>query len=97
MLSTNVTVKDLLINSVDATLARMSGTFTATGAINLGAGVYRLSGGTISNTTINSTGGALAVAAFNANLLSGVTINGDLTLNVVDPTGSDERPREAPR
>ncbi|HEX2475742.1 MAG TPA: hypothetical protein VHK01_13405, partial [Lacipirellulaceae bacterium] len=83
-LSTNVTIEDLLLNSVDATLAHMSGTFTATGAISLGAGAYRLSGGTISNTTINSTGGALAIAAFNANLLNGVTMNGDLTLNVTD-------------
>ena len=81
-LSTNVTVEDLTISSANATLNHTGGTFTATGAIAILAGAYQLNGGTISNTVINPSGtGSLLFGANNGNLLSGVTVNGDLTLN----------------
>ena len=80
-LSTNITVEDLLLNSASATLNQTAGTFTATGAITLSAGIFQVNGGTISNTTVNVTGGTLVIAANSSNLLSGVTVNGDLTLN----------------
>jgi|GEM_PF-5315713 len=81
-LSTNVTVEDLTISSANATLNQTAGIFTATNAIALNAGIYQLSGGTISNTVINLSGtGSLVMGASNSNLLTGVTVNGDLTLN----------------
>ncbi len=80
-LSTNITVEDLLLNSASATLNQTAGTFTATGAIALSAGTFQVNGGTISNTIVNVTGGTLAIASNVTNLLSGVTVNGDLTLN----------------
>lgn len=80
-LSTNVTIENLVLNSVNATLSQTSGTLIATGAITLSTGTYQLQGGTITNTTLNETGGTLAIRANNANLLSGVTVNGDLSLN----------------
>jgi fibronectin-binding autotransporter adhesin len=80
-LNTNVTVEDLLLSSANATLNQTSGTFAATGAITLSAGTFQLNGGTVSNTTVNVTSGILAIAANGANLLTGVTVNGDLTLN----------------
>ena len=91
-LSTNVTVEDLLLSSANATLSQTSGTFTATGAITLSAGTFQLNGGTISNTTVNVTGGTLVIAANTGNLLSGVTVNGDLTLNT---TSAGRRSPEA--
>jgi PEP-CTERM motif len=80
-LGTAVAVEDLLLNSANATLAHTAGTLTATGAINVSAGTYQLSGGTITDTTVNVTGGTLAITANSNNLLTGVTVNGDLTLN----------------
>ena len=80
-LSTNITVEDLLLNSASATVNQTAGTFTATGAITLSAGIFQVNGGTISNTMVNVTGGTLVIAANPSNLLSGVTVNGDLTLN----------------
>ena len=80
-LSTDITVEDLLLSSASATLSQTSGALTATGAITLSAGTFQLNGGTISNTTVNLTGGTLIIAANPGNLLSGVTVNGDLTLN----------------
>src|SRR5262249_37480218 len=82
-LSTNVTVANLSLNSASATLNHTSGIFTTTGAIAVSAGTYQLSGGTIANSTINITGGTLTIAANSSNLLDGVTVNGDLTLNTV--------------
>ena len=82
-LNTNITVEDLLLNSATATLNQTAGTFTATGAIALSAGTFQVNGGTISNTIVNVTGGTLAFAADVNNLLSGVTVNGDLTLNTI--------------
>ena len=81
-LNTNITVEDLTLNSANATINHTAGTFTATGAIAISAGTYQLNGGTISNTVINPSGsGIFLIGASTANLLSGVTINGDLTLN----------------
>ena len=80
-LSTDITVEDLLLSSASATLSQTSGALTATGAITLSAGTFQLNGGTISNTTVNLTGGTLIIGANPGNLLSGVTVNGDLTLN----------------
>ncbi len=80
-LNTDVTVEDLSLNSANATLSHTAGTLTATGAINLTAGTFQLNGGTIANTTVNVGGGTLNVADNAANLLTGVTVNGDLTLN----------------
>ena len=81
-LSTNVTVEDLTLSSANATISHTAGTFTATGAIAISAGTYQLNGGTISNTVISPSGsGNLLIGASTANLLSGVTINGDLTLD----------------
>ena len=82
-LNTNITVEDLLLNSATATLNQTAGTFTATGAIALSAGTFQVNGGTISNTIVNVTGGTLAFASDVNNLLSGVTVNGDLTLNTI--------------
>ena len=89
-LNTNVTVEDLLLSSANATLNQTSGTFTATGAITLSAGTFQLNGGTISNTTVNVTGGTLAIAANSANLLTGVTVNGD------SDAEHDQRGRRSP-
>src|SRR4051794_20997039 len=54
-LNTTNTVDSLTLNSADATLSHTTGTFTATGGLNLLAGTYSLAGGTIANTTINAT------------------------------------------
>jgi hypothetical protein len=81
-LATDITVEDLLVNSATATINHTAGTLTATGAIGLSAGTFKLNGGRISNTTINVSGsGALSVGAFSYNMLAGVTVNGDLILN----------------
>jgi hypothetical protein len=81
-LATNVTVEDLQVSSAGATINHTAGTLTATGAIDLSAGTYSLNGGTISNTTINVSGsGTLSAGAYSYNMLSGVTVNGDLTLD----------------
>lgn len=83
-LGTSVTLEDLTLNSANATVNHTAGTFAATGAIGLAAGTYQLNGGTLSNTTVNVTGGTLAFVSSAANLLNGVTVNGDLTLNTVN-------------
>ena len=75
-LNTDVALEDLLLNSVNATVSHTSGTLTATGALNLTAGTFSLAGGTISNSTVNAT---VPITLTNAsNILSGVTVNGDL-------------------
>ncbi|MDQ6622854.1 MAG: hypothetical protein M3Y86_05140, partial [Verrucomicrobiota bacterium] len=80
-LAVPITVESLLLSSANATLNHTANTFTATNGISLNAGTYRLNGGTISNTVVNVSGGTLAGAANNGNLLTGVTVNGDLTLS----------------
>ncbi|MDQ6654726.1 MAG: PEP-CTERM sorting domain-containing protein [Verrucomicrobiota bacterium] len=81
-LSVPITIENLLLSSASATLNHTAGTFTATNGISLNAGTYHLNGGTISNTTITPSGtGVLSVAANGNNLLTGVTVNGDLTLS----------------
>ena len=80
-LNTNITVESLLLNSTNATVNQTTGIFSATAGLTLSAGAFQMSGGTISNTTVNVTGGTLLIAANGGNLLSGVTVNGDLNLN----------------
>ena len=80
-LAVPITVESLLMSSANATLNHTAGTFTATNGISLNAGTYSLNGGTISNSVVNVSGGAFVVASNGNNLLSGVTVNGDLTLN----------------
>src|SRR4051794_2993614 len=76
-----ITIENLLLSSADATLNPTAGTFTATNGISLNAGIYRLNGGTISNTVVSVSGGTLDVAGNSSNLLSGVTVNGDLSFS----------------
>ena len=81
-LNTDITVQNLTINSANATLNQTAGIFTAHGAVTLSAGEYQLSGGTISNSVVNVSGtGSLSIAATSSNLLTGVTVNGDLSLS----------------
>lgn len=80
-LSTTDTVEKLTLNSANATLAITAGTFTANTGVDLTAGSLLLNGGTIANTIINATPGALNIAANTSNLLSGVTVNGNLNLS----------------
>ena len=76
-----ITIEDLLLNSGNATLSHTTGTFTATGGISLAAGTYQLSGGTISNTAINLSGGNLAFTSSAGILSNGTILNGDLNLS----------------
>ncbi len=80
-LAVSITVESLLISSANATLNHTANTFTATNGISLNAGTYQLNGGTISNTVVNVSGGTFAAASNSSNLLSGVTVSGDLTLS----------------
>ena len=71
-----------------------SGTVNINGTINAGSGAntltlnsstgsWTLNGGTISGGTLGfANGQTLNIAAVNANLITGVTVNGDLNLNV---------------
>ena len=56
-LDLGITVEDLTIDSADATVNHTACSFTATGAIELLDGEYRVDGGSIVNTTINQAGG----------------------------------------
>ena len=83
-LNSPITLEDLTLNSASATINHTAGMFTATGALGISAGAYQLNGGTIRNTVINQSGsGTLLISSNAANLLSGVTVNGDLNLNAV--------------
>lgn len=77
---TSITLEDLSISSANATLNHTAGVFTATNGIAVSAGALQMNGGTISNTTINlsGTGSLTFMNAFS--LLTGVTVNGELTL-----------------
>ena len=84
-LSTNITVEALTLNSANATVNQTAGTFTANAGVALSAGTYQLNGGTISNTTINVSGtGSLVIGANINNLLTGVTVNGDLNMTALN-------------
>ena len=83
-LSSDITIDELLLNSAEATVNHTGGTFGASGAITLSAGTFQLNGGTISSTIIDVAGGTLAITANVNNLLTGVTVNGDLTLNTMN-------------
>ena len=80
-LNLNITVEDLALNSANATLNHTSGIFSATGAATISSGTYQLSGGTISNTTINLTGGNFAFTSSGGILSNGALLNGDLNLS----------------
>src|SRR6185295_14621218 len=69
-----------LVNSGTVTLNHQSGIFSAPGGLTIQLGTYALNGGTIANTTITLSGGALTFSGSANNLLSGVAINGNVTL-----------------
>ena len=80
-LNTTNTVEHLTLNSANALLTISGGTLTANTGMDLTTGSLLLNGGTISATAINAAAGTLTFAANTSNLLTGVTVNGDLNLN----------------
>ena len=80
-LNTNITVEDLTLSSANATVNHTAGTFTATGAMTISAGTYQLSGGTISNTVVNVSGGTFLFTSSAGILSNGAVFNGDLNLS----------------
>ena len=80
-LSNPVSVENLTIDSGDATLVHTAGIFTANGAINLNNGTYQLRGGTIANSVVNQSGGALTFAGEAYSSFDDTTVNGDLTIS----------------
>ncbi len=78
-INTSITIENLLLSSANATINQTAGTFTANAGINLSSGVYQLNGGTIANTVITFGGGSLVLAQNFSDLLTGVTVNGDLS------------------
>ena len=78
-LNSNITINSLTLDAASATLNQTSGTFKAVNGLNFQAGTFQLNGGTISSTTITSSGGLLTDAG-NATL-SAVVLATPLTVN----------------
>ena len=76
-----ITIENLTLDSLDATLLHDTGVFTANAGIDLLAGTYQLSGATVSDTPINLAGGELDFSNSSANIFSGVTVTGTLALD----------------
>ena len=79
----DITINDLTLDSTDATVT-LSGNsiFSISGDVNLDAGRFNLSNGTIFGGTINQDAdGQLVVATSRGGTLDGTTVNGDLNLN----------------
>ncbi len=80
-LGTSITLEDLTLNSVNATVSQTAGTLTTSGAINVNSGTYSLAGGTIAGSTVNATvpiGFSGLGNGVLAGTLNGVAVSGDL-------------------
>ena len=81
-LGQTIEIENLSINSASATLSHTSGIFTANQGITLTDGTYQLSGGTISGTEINFTGGDFSFSSSSSNIFTdNATFNGDINLD----------------
>ena len=79
-LGSSITLEDFTLDAVDALFEHTGGVFTANGVIDLLQGAYRLNGGTISNSTLNQSGGRLEFSGSGSNVLDNTTVNGNLDL-----------------
>src|SRR5438128_3029801 len=79
-LNSGATVTSLAISSSEAIFDHLSATYIAT-TVNVSAGVYRLSGGTLQGATVNVSGSGVFRATASQSTLSGVTVVGGLDLS----------------
>ena len=82
-LNTAISLNNLTLNAAGATVDHTSGVLTMApgGVINIQAGAYRLSGGTISGGTIQQTGSNGLQFTSSSGTLDGVTVRGTLDLS----------------
>ena len=73
------TVNSLALSSPQATFDHVSASYIAT-TVNISAGVYRLSGGTLQGATVNVSGSGVLRATNSVSRLSGVTVVGGLDM-----------------